>query len=181
MLLRAYEESPVRLEAWDPRTFAVAARLIESVRAVVPDIGELEHVGSSSVPELHGKNIVDLAAHVLPVRMSEAVRALVEVGWQRQTGPRAHPDERPMLRASVEHEETLFRTHLHLLPHGGNEWPVMIAFRDALRTDEVLRARYVARKREVLAAGIDYGPDYAQAKSDVVLEALRAIGALPPA
>lgn len=156
-----------------------AAWLASDVTRVVPAI-VAEHVGSTAVPGLEGKGVLDLAAEVAPAEMGATTRALLAAGWQRQAGAHAFPTTRPMLVASVEHDGHAFRTHLHLLQAESGELAELRAFRDALRIDADLRARYVARKREVLASGRDHGPDYAHAKSDVILTTLIAAGLREP-
>jgi GrpB-like predicted nucleotidyltransferase (UPF0157 family) len=140
----------------------------ESARCTrVPDLDVLQ-------PYLEG--VLDLAAEVAPDDMRGVTDALVAGGWQRQAGAHAFPSTRPMLVAGVEHEGQSFRAHFHLLPAGSGELAELRAFRDALAMDADLRARYVARKREVLERGVSHGPDYAEAKADVIRDALVAAG-----
>ena len=183
MKLLPYSTAPAEHLEWDARCQDVAALLIDQIRSVLAagsakhsNDYPVEHVGSSSVPDMPGKNVVDLAMLVPPADIPSLVEGLVASGWQRQTEPWAHPAERPMLRASVEHDGQHWRTHLHLLPEGSGEWEITIGFRELLRSGPDLRERYAARKREVLAEGITPSHLYANAKSDVVLQILREGG-----
>src|SRR4051812_37630106 len=54
-----YTRPPLVVEDWDPRTADVARRLAAMINARRPDL-QVEHTGSSSVPGLPGKNVVDL-------------------------------------------------------------------------------------------------------------------------
>lgn len=166
---------PADIRPWEPKLLEIAELLAAAIREVAPDL-EPEHIGSSSVPDLPGKGYVDLQLAAPAERIPALTGALVAAGWQRQTGPRAFPPTRPMLRAAVEIEGRHYRSHLHIIPSGAPELDENRAFRDALRTDPALRARYEARKRQILAEGITDGMAYAIAKGDVIVEALRRLG-----
>ena len=56
-----YVRLPPTVEPWDPRTIEVAAAVTELIRERRPDL-TVEHIGSTAVPGLPGKGIVDLAA-----------------------------------------------------------------------------------------------------------------------
>ena len=55
-----YERRVAALHAWDPRTTEVARRLGEFIGARRPDL-VADHIGSTAVPGLPGKGIVDLS------------------------------------------------------------------------------------------------------------------------
>jgi dephospho-CoA kinase len=183
LVLEPYDRVPVQIRPWDPRSVEVGARLVSSVERAVADVlpsAHAEHIGSSAVPEMVGKGVIDLQLAVAPVRLAAVVQALLDAGWQRRTNPgEFFPETRPMLRAAVTVDGTRYRAHLHLVVEGSPEVIAQIAFRDALRADGALRDRYAARKHDVVAAGTTDGNEYAKAKSDVIREALRALGFAP--
>lgn len=168
------------VRAHDPRAADVAASLAGAVREV-PGVSAVEHVGSSAVPGLAGKGIVDLLAAAAPADVPAVADALVGLGFQRQTSPWAFPPDRPMLKGAADHDGSPFHVHVHLVPDDRSEVDELIGFRDALRADPALRARYVAEKEAVLAAGIRHGPAYADAKGVWVVETLVRLGLRPPA
>ena len=178
LTLQPYIRIPVVLAEWDPALPAVAAALLAAVRRVVPGV-LAEHVGSSAVPGMAGKNYVDLLLAPQATDIPAAAAALVAAGWQRQTEPWAFPPTRPMLRAAVRYEATTYRSHLHIVPAGDPEVDELIGFRDALRADEALRRDYAARKREVLRSGRTDMLEYAEAKADTVVAALQRLGLRP--
>lgn len=169
LALETYVPQPAALRPWDPRLPGLAAALIERVRAVAGLAPE--HIGSSSIPGMPGKGYVDLEMLAAPDRIPDLTERLVADGWQRQTGAHAFPATRPLLMAYAVAGDLVVPSHLHVVPTA-KELARDVAFRDALRESAELRARYEARKREVLAQGIVYGPDYADAKSDVILAIL---------
>jgi GrpB-like predicted nucleotidyltransferase (UPF0157 family) len=135
--------------------------------AVMPD-ATVEHIGSSAVSGCDGKGVVDLLLLYPPGRLSEAREALDSLGFQRQPGPDSWPEERPMRVGAIRHDGDLFPLHVHVVAAGsaGAVWD--LHFRDRLRADLELVAAYVARKRELVAAGITDGNDYARAKGPFI-------------
>lgn len=115
----------------------VLARLGNLVRRV-------EHVGSTAVPGLPAKAIIDLDVVVASdAQLRLAITGLTEIGY-------AHEGE---LGVSGRHAFAWPpgepRHHLYLLSEGAPELRRHIAFRDALRGDHDLRDRYGMLKREL--------------------------------
>jgi GrpB-like predicted nucleotidyltransferase (UPF0157 family) len=106
----------------------------------------IEHVGSTSVPDLCAKPIVDVLVGLRDLELSdgeiEAMRALGyhylgEYGLAGRLFFRKEP-----------------RTHhVHVVEHGGEHWERQLTFRDALRTDADERQRYDEFKRKLAAEG----------------------------
>ena len=77
--IRPYVPAPVAVADWDPRSPDVAAHLTALIEAAAPG-HVVEHVGSSAVPGLIGKGIIDLVVPAEPeeipaIRATSAVRA----------------------------------------------------------------------------------------------------------
>jgi GrpB-like predicted nucleotidyltransferase (UPF0157 family) len=161
-------------EPYDPEwpgRFQRERRALQEVLAPWLD-GELEHVGSTAVPGLAAKPVIDMLA---PVRDLEEARAAIqplrELGYvHREHRPEAHAFSKPAGAGWWE------ATHgLHLTERGSALWVERLAFRDALRADPALAAEYEAWKlREANAAGAD-GP-YRSSKFDLVARVLADAG-----
>ncbi len=173
--LLPYVRIPAAIHPWDPTFPDVAARLIAAIQEIATEL-VAEHIGSSSVPGLAGKGYIDLQLAAPAERIPLLTDALVAAGWQRQSGAHAFPPTRPMLMAAVEIDARTYRSHLHIVPAGSAELVETRAFRDALRADPELRARYEAKKRAILDAGITDGVAYAIAKGEEVVSALCLLG-----
>ena len=175
--IQPYVPQPVTVRDWDPRLLEVAARAADLVREVAPG-HPVEHVGSSAVPGLIGKNIVDLVVPAEPEEIPAVVDALLAIGFGPQQGPAAWPATRPMLVGTLEHGGEAFQVHLHVVPHERDDFREFVGFRDALRADPALRDGYVAAKRSVLegAHGPIDGRRYSTAKSPFVEDALFSHG-----
>lgn len=105
--------------------------------------GPIEHVGSTSVPGLASKPVIDMIA---PVPDLDAARAAYEplraIGYEhREHRPEAHAFHKPALAQWWEETH-----HLHLTELGSDIWRERLMFRDALRADRRLAAEYEAWK-----------------------------------
>jgi 5-(carboxyamino)imidazole ribonucleotide synthase len=178
-----YRGIPASVEPWDPRTVEVAARVSALVRARRPGT-IVEHIGSSAVPGLPGKNVVDLAFDVAAGDVGEVAALLLDLGFRRQAGPRAFPPTRPLLLGSLEHEGATLRIHAHVMPRGhrlwGRDFDHHVGFRDALRADRELREEYAALKADIVGGGTTSSLRYSLAKTEWIRTQLRRLGLLDP-
>jgi GrpB-like predicted nucleotidyltransferase (UPF0157 family) len=112
---------PVEVHQADPATPQVARRLIALIATRWPDT-PAEHVGSSAVPGLAGKNIIDLLLPAEPAHMPAITQALLELGFRYQV-PAVFPATRPMLWGAFQHGVTEYRVHVHVVPAGSPRSP----------------------------------------------------------
>lgn len=160
-------DGPVVLRAYDPAWPALFAREGRRIRTALGARAlRVEHAGSTSVPGLAAKPIVDL---VLEVASSADERAwlpsLEAAGYVLRI---REPDwfEHRLLKGPDTD------VNLHVFPAGCPEVARMLLFRDWLRTHPADRALYERTKRELAARTWDRVQSYADAKSAVVAEIL---------
>ncbi len=169
-----YHRVPVEVHQADPQAPEVARRLIGLIATGWPAT-PAEHVGSSAVPGLAGKNIIDLLMAAAPADIPAITRALLELGFQLQS-PAAFPADRPMLWGAFRHGRTGYRVHVHVVAATSPEVAAMRGFRDALRADPRLRRRYAALKRSIVACGPVDPVAFTRAKHDWIVAALGQLG-----
>ena len=137
---------PVHLVPYDPAWPArFAAAREQLLAAFAADLSAVEHIGSTAVPGLSAKPVIDLLAAVPSVAAADALLPrLCDAGWLTSAAYNATlPARRWLMRQAGGH-----RTHhLHLVVAGSPEWLDPIRFRDRLRADPALAADYVALKR----------------------------------
>jgi len=129
--------------AW-PQTFATEAALLQA--AFRPRRVDVEHIGSTSVPGLGAKPIVDilLGAESLAA-IEERILALHSWGYcYRPDVEKVLPQRRYFVKP--ESGPTI---HLHAVVRGSPFWIEHLAFRDALRADAGLAKKYLALKKEL--------------------------------
>jgi GrpB-like predicted nucleotidyltransferase (UPF0157 family) len=146
-----YHRVPVQVHQPDPHAPQVARRLTALIATRWPAT-PAEHIGSTAVPDLAGKGIIDLLLAAEPAYIPAITKALLELGFQPQR-PAAFPATRPMLWGAFRHGATEYGVHVHLVPAGSPEAAALRGFRDALRADPRLRRRYAALKRAIVAGG----------------------------
>jgi GrpB-like predicted nucleotidyltransferase (UPF0157 family) len=147
-----------------PLWFERAAR---EIRAALGDaVLELDHVGSTSVPGLAAKPLIDINLVVADTTDEGAyVPKLEGIGYVLRV---REPDwfEHRMLRGQDP------PVNLHVFPAGCEEVERMLVFRDWLRTNDADRELYERTKRELAAKEWKYVQNYADAKTAVVQEIL---------
>lgn len=148
---------------WPDRYAALAERIRATLGATVT---ALHHVGSTSVPDLPAKPIIDLVLVVPdPSDESSYVPALEADGWELRV---REPDwyEHRVLKPAARD------ANLHVFGPDCEEVARMLAFRDHLRRDRTDRELYARTKRELAARDWPTVQHYADAKSDVVADIL---------
>jgi len=132
--------------AWPTRFLAESAR----IRAACPlTLRSIQHVGSTAVPGLPAKPIIDMLAFVPAFQDGEAfIEPLRSLGYD-YGGQAGIPGRRYFDMANpVPGELDLF--HLHLYPEGHPDAARLLAFRDHLRNSPSSRDAYAAAKRELI-------------------------------
>ncbi len=162
----------ILLEPYNPEWPSRYAALESQIRdALGAKVVLIEHVGSTSVPGLSAKPIIDMvlavphsadeSAYVPPLERAGFVLKIREPAWF----------EHRLLKPPV------IDGNLHVFSAGCEEIGRMLAFRDWLRTNESDRQLYERTKRDLAGRTWKYMQNYADAKSQVVQEILgRALG-----
>jgi GrpB-like predicted nucleotidyltransferase (UPF0157 family) len=169
-----YQRVPVQVHQADPDAPEVARRLIALIATRWPAT-PAEHVGSSAVPGLAGKNIIDLLLAAEPAQIPAITQALLGLGFQPQV-PAAFPATRPMLWGTFRYGPATYRVHVHVVPACSPEVAALRGFRDALRADPRLRRRYAALKRAIVAGGPADPIAFTKAKHDWIAATLARLG-----
>jgi dephospho-CoA kinase len=172
----SYERRAVSFEPWDPRTTIVAERVIALIGACRPDL-HVEHIGSTAVPGLPGKGIVDLGTEADAAEIPAITEAMYELGFGPEPGPDPWPPSRPMHVGSFDLDGVEFRVHFHVHPLGG-DLPRDVRFRDALRADPALAAGY-ARIKSGILEGSEGPVDrivYQDTKGDWIIDTYDRLG-----
>ena len=161
--------------AW-PTRFAVEAERLRA--AIAPHGLAIEHVGSTAVPDLLGKPVLDIAIAVGDEPAADACVAPLRALGYEYRGPHGDdPRRRYYVRADAAGRR-VGQLHLYVLP--APAYADLLAFRDALRADPALAAAYAAEKQRVAAAVAWDKGAYSVAKGpfiERVLASLRAAGA----
>lgn len=154
-------------EDWPGQFGRAAAELAERFRV---DDARIEHIGSTSVPGLCAKPVIDVLVGVRDLdRVREHVSALADLGYRYRPETEAEIPER---RYFVRDADERLRVHVHGVTLGGRLWREHLAFRDALRTQPGLAADYARLKRELAATHANDKAAYTAAKAPFITRTL---------
>lgn len=157
--------APIELVDYDPtwpdKFTAERALLVEVLAPWLA--GPIEHVGSTAVPGLRAKPVIDIMAPITTLDGSrDAIPALASLRYQYWP---YRPDVKHWFCKPSDDHRT---HHLHLVPITGEEWRAVLAFRDRLRRDATARAEYVALKNDLAARYRDDREAYTNNKAELV-------------
>ena len=156
-------DGPIHLAEYDPEWPKLYEREATRIRSILGDrVRLLEHAGSTSVPGLAAKPIIDIVLAVADPADEAAYVPSMEAGGYVLR-----------IREPDWFEHRLFKgpdtnINLHVFAEGSPEIARMLAFRDRLRAHDDERLRYEAAKRELAARDWTYVQHYADAKGEVV-------------
>jgi GrpB-like predicted nucleotidyltransferase (UPF0157 family) len=155
----------IEIREYEPEWPSLYEREEARIRAVLGDrVLRVEHAGSTSVPGLPAKPIVDIVLEVPDSADEPAyVPDLEAAGYVLR------------IREPESFEHRLFKgpdtnINLHVFTAGCPETDRMLLLRDWLRTNAADRELYAAAKRELAARDWKYVQQYADAKTDVVAD-----------
>jgi GrpB-like predicted nucleotidyltransferase (UPF0157 family) len=164
---------PIVIDEYDPEWPHRFEREERRIRAALGDrVLQIEHAGSTSVPGLAAKPIIDIVLVVADTTDEDAyVPALEAAGYMLR------------IREPDWYEHRLFReretnVNVHVFSQGCEEVEKMLVFRDWLRENAADRDLYERTKRELVKQKWKYGQNYADAKSAVIAEIIERAGRL---
>ena len=147
---------PIVIAPYDP---SWPASFVEQRQRITPVLHpwlnrDIEHIGSTAVPGLPAKNIVDMLAVVAEI---DAVRAAIdplhELGWKHAPEPGDVAERRlSFCFPSVEYRSH----HLHVVEERSPEWAGWLAFRDHLRAHDSVALDYATLKSQL---AVEHGED----------------------
>ena len=151
----------------DPRWPQLFERLAARVDAALESVPhETVHVGSTAVPGLAARPIIDLDAVVPAPAVADAVAALAVAGWQPEgdLGIANREAFRP-LPGEPYH-------HLYVVTAGSQAYRDHLDLRDYLRGHPAAAARYAARKHQLAPLLATDRTAYVTGKADLITELL---------
>jgi len=155
--------------AWPRRFEELRLEYAGAMAAAGVPVAAIEHVGSTSVPGLAAKPVIDCDIVVAARDAPAAARTLAGLGFA-PLGELGIP-----LRWAFREPQRLAGTNTYVVAEGSLSLRNHLAVRDVLRADADLREQYAATKRRVgaTAANID---DYGRGKNAMIQKILAAAG-----
>lgn len=154
---------PIQLVEYNPEWPAQFAREAERIRGALGEGAlRIEHIGSTSVPGLIAKPVIDILLVVTDSADEPSYApALIAAGYVLR------------IREPDWHQHRLFKgpennLNLHVFTQGSVEIERVLLLRDRLRNDPKERQRYAQAKRQLAARTWKFMQDYADAKSEII-------------
>jgi GrpB-like predicted nucleotidyltransferase (UPF0157 family) len=168
--ISAQPETPSAVQVVDydsrwPEQFELVATDLHEALAQVPIVG-IEHVGSTSVPGLAAKPIIDIDIIVEADAIRAAIEALEAVGY-KHIGDLGLPN-----REAFDAPDDDPERHVYLCTAGTLHLRNHLAVRNALRSNSELRDAYANVKRSLSADPSMDIDRYTEGKSDVLQQVL---------
>lgn len=133
-------------------------------------VASIEHIGSTAVPNLCAKPILDFQAAVTNLDCAaDIATVLAPAGWHYVP---SELDARTWRRFLVKVAQGQRVAHLHVMLFSNARWLQQLSFRDALRADPDLVQRYAALKAALALQHVDNREAYTAGKADFIAAVL---------
>lgn len=152
----------------------VWARLFASEAALIRELAgefllDVQHIGSTAVPGLAAKPVLDLAAALRSPADRPAVVTILCANGYIDRGNGGDQGGYPLVKESKPGLRTV---HLHLVEQIDPQWMQYLSFRNILRQDIALRDQYAALKQELAQRFPDDRRSYTEGKHEFITEVL---------
>jgi len=149
--------------AWPKKFEAERTRLLS---LFADDFVGIEHFGSTAIPGMTAKPIIDILGGVETLTGVDALSTrLCELGYSTSAEVNASLSDRKWFMRWADGRRT---HHLHVVVHGGGVWRERLAFRDRQRADAEAAARYESLKTSLATKHRDDREAYTAAKANFV-------------
>ena len=139
----------------------------ERILPLMPPKAKIEHVGSTAVPGLGGKGIIDLAISCPQEDLPRVEKAITELGYTFNLS--GSSGERRFFKTYLKDMRGPYNLyHLHVLPEGYPEWDELLDFRDYLRNHPDDTAHYAFIKKQAAEQYQEEGEKYREAKKPLI-------------
>lgn len=137
----------------------------EKLSPILSSDSRIEHVGSTAIPGLGGKGILDIIIGV-PRDMRATKKELEKAGYEYRE--KASYPERFFFRVDYPHKNGYRRVHIHLVLLNSQDWKEIVGFRDYLLQHPEEVEEYARIKQEGVKKAQGDGESYRQHKQDFI-------------
>jgi len=161
VILEDYDPSwPAKFEEEKSRLMAIAGEW---------HYGGIEHVGSTAVPGMVAKPVIDIMFGIKSLEESKsAIDVLVAHGYEYW------PYKKEVMHWFCKPSDAFRTHHLHLIPFESPLWQERIQFREVLRSDKNIASQYASLKRQLAASYIEDREAYTDKKGPFIQQVLKS-------
>jgi len=140
------------------------------LKKIFPKV-KIEHVGSTSVPGLGGKKIIDIAIKTQGNKINQFLKKLERKGYEYNF-EHTRNTKRVFLQKRIKYDGKERRVHIHLV-FNNEFWDSFIVIRNYLRTHKKERDKYAQIKKEAVKHARDEGKKYREYKNSFLEKTLK--------
>lgn len=151
-----------------PAEFVAERRILQ--QALTPFTPAIEHIGSTAVPGLLAKPLIDIMIGIADLAQVAACVAPMQACGYEYKGEFGVPDRHFFLKGDPTTH------HVHIVARSGDHWRSYLTFRDVLRADLAVAEEYAVLKRELAAQHATNRDAYTQGKDAFIRGVLARSG-----
>lgn len=157
----------ITLHDSDPSAAELFTEASDKIHSILPS-AEIHHVGSTSVPDLGGKGIIDILVAIPNWQdKDQAVNSFKELGFEH-----VHKEVNNRIFLSRVGDTKKNDVHIHLTYIGSSEYESLLTFRNYLRNNKEEAKRYAQLKRDWLKHASGDRKVYTSSKNSYIEEVL---------
>ena len=145
----------------------------EKITKILSVKSKIEHIGSTVIPNLGGKGILDMTIGVSKTNLTKAKKELEEARYEFREAPST--SERLFFRIDYPFEKAKRRVHIHLTIYNNKDWNEMIKFRDYLLKHPETVKKYSNLKKEATEKAKGDGEKYRRYKEKFIENILKTL------
>ncbi len=162
-----YQLKPIQFLPYDVNLSKVAELVSRIIIEQIPG-ARPEHIGSTAVVGMPGKNIINL---VIPSGLDQfeaRLQVLSKIGFQESPLNKSEPSYRPLRVASIKYQNKIYNIHVHLIVEGSDDLAGARFFRNYLIEHPQEQKRYAEIKQEAVSQGKTDATSYNAAKEPFI-------------
>ena len=148
------------------KTFFISEK--KKLAKILGSSAKIEHVGSTAIPNLGGKGILDILIGVSNSKIVDVKKKLEDANYEFREN--AGTPERLFLRRDYPHKNRKRRIHIHLTRFNSQDWKEIISFRDYLLKNPEAVKQYAKIKKEAVKKALGDGEKYKEYKNKFIRE-----------
>src|SRR3989344_7803427 len=158
---------------YNPEYLAFFTSEKKKITKALGSTSKIEHVGSTAIPNLGGKGILDIIVGVSKSKIAGAKKKFEKAGYEFREN--ATYPERLFFRIDYPYKNRKRRIHIHLTKFNGQDWKEIISFRDYLLKHPDAVEQYVKIKKEGVKKALGDGEKYRKHKEKFIEHILRKV------
>ena len=163
--MHGLKQGILQFSEYDPEWVVLFSAERERILSVVSElIADMQHIGSTAVPGLRAKPIIDIGIHMKngidPQQLQPGLNQ-IGIRWRNKQINPGH-------FYAVKDSNDLHLFHYHIFEHDAAAWHEHIHFRDALLANDAIRDEYAAQKLVWAKESGGHRPTYVDLKTDFI-------------